>query len=240
MSAIDFLSGVKVLEERDSQINGKLTVVKDIFFGTYIKGGGLPQSGGLAKTIWEKTLKKIIRSTDYSDPKTILILGFAGGGIAHISRELWPECDIFGVDIDPVMVDLGKKYLDWENTEAKVWIQDAEEFIEDILLKKNPHGEMSTTSQLLTTNYQLPIAGFDLVCVDMYVGAGVPEKFSTLKFIKLVDKIVGKDGLVIYNRLFGKDDRGEAKEFQNKLEKKYSNIFPVYPEANVMFLCANN
>ena len=55
----DFLTGTKILEEVDSPINGRLTVVQDLAWGVYIKAGGLTQSGGVAKKVWETTLKRI-------------------------------------------------------------------------------------------------------------------------------------------------------------------------------------
>ena len=38
------LEGRLILEEIESEVNGKLTVVRDFAFGTYILVGGFPQS----------------------------------------------------------------------------------------------------------------------------------------------------------------------------------------------------
>ena len=57
---LDFLSGTQILEEIDSPINGQLTVVRDLAWGVHIKGGGLTQSGGVAKLVWLASLKEIV------------------------------------------------------------------------------------------------------------------------------------------------------------------------------------
>lgn len=235
MSAADVLAGRKILEEATSPINGALSVVREIGWGVYIKGGGLPQSGGLAKKIWEKSLKRVKQSTIYHSPNTVLVLGFGGGGIAHIARGLWPKCKVYGVDIDSVIVDLGRKYLDWEDTGAKVWLQDAEEFIKDVLTTGKPRGKL--TSKSLSTNRHLSTTKFDLVCVDMYVGAGVPKRFNTTGFVKKVKKLLNKGGVAVFNRLYGKNNKEEATDFKKKLKKVFPEITTVYPAANIMFLC---
>ena len=87
MKIKDLLSGVVTLEEADSPINGKISVVKSLGFGTYLQVGNLTQSGGVVSGIWKKTLLKI--KTLINEPQNILILGLGGGSCAKISRKLW-------------------------------------------------------------------------------------------------------------------------------------------------------
>ena len=127
MSTFDILAGRKILDEAETPYNGKITVVREIAWGTNIQVGGLPQSGGLAKTIWQKSLRTVKGMT--SDIKTVLVLGYAGGGIAETCAKYWYDCDIYGVDIDEVMVEFGRKHLKWDKTNSKVWIDDATDFV---------------------------------------------------------------------------------------------------------------
>lgn len=212
----------RILETRQSEINGTLTVEYELGWGTFIRGGGLPQSGGLAKTIWEKSLKHV--SEEYKTPNSILILGFGGGGIAQIVKKLWPDTKIYGVDIDPVMVELGKKYLKWEETGARVFVEDAIKFVKKI--KKDP------------TVYKLqPNTRFDIVCVDMYVQDKVPKQFNTKTFIKSIKSITSKNGLSIFNRLYGDEDKNKAHKFLEKLELYFDEVEAIFPHANVMYVC---
>jgi spermidine synthase len=214
MSAIDFLAGIKVLEEVESPINGKLTVVRDLAWGTYIKGGGLTQSGGVAEKIWRTALQKLQTSKTPNIQK-VLILGLGGGGIAKIVRKNWPEAKIVGVDVDPIIVELGKKYLGLDKLCVEIIIQDAFVFL---------------------TNHQSPITNhYDLVCIDMYVGDKVPEKFETEAFLKLMTD----NGICVFNRLYYGEKRKEAEEFHRKLIHIFKKVRPVYPEANVMYVCSN-
>jgi len=206
---MNILEGRIAVEKRKSKFNGELTVVKDIFYGTYIMGGGLPQSGGLAEIIWKNTLSKIKKTN--SDIKSCLILGLGGGGIAKIARKNWPEVKITGVDIDPVIVELGKKYLKLGKQNVEIKIQDVNKF---------------KTSKK-----------YDLVCVDTYQGDQFPKEFATVEFAKKVKKLLSKNGVAVFNRLYGPEDRRIAHEHEKKLEKVFASVERNYPEANVMFVC---
>ena len=214
---LDFLAGIKVLEEVESPINGKLTVVRDLAWGTYIKGGGLTQSGGVAEKVWRTSFNKV-KGEAYV-VKECLILGLGGGGIAKIVRKNWPQTKIVGVDIDPIIVDLGKKYLGLDKLGVEIIIQDAFVFL--------------TSDQSPITNH------YDLVCIDMYVGDKVPEKFEIEDYIHLVGRLLARDGVVVFNRLYYAEKRKEAEEFHRKLIHIFKKVRPVYPEANVMYVCSN-
>ena len=66
-----------------------------------------------------------------------------------------------GIDIDPMMIELGEKYLGLGETDVKIKIQDAAK----------------------------PIPGkFDLVIVDLYQGDKFPKKFEDEKFLESLTK----------------------------------------------------
>lgn len=202
-------------EEIISPINGKLTVVKDLAWGTYIKGGGLTQSGGVAEKVWKTALKEV-RSQGL-EARESLILGLGGGGAAKLIRKYWPEAKITGVEIDPIMVDLGKKYLGLNEAGVDIKIQDAYEYCSNIQNIK-----------------------YDLILVDLYIGDKVPEKFETRKFLELVAGLLTKDGKAIFNRLYYDEKRNEAEKLLSKLKEIFSKVISIRPEANIMFICSNS
>ena len=204
----NFLSGTKILEERKSGFNSDIKVVRSLGFGTYIQVNNLTQSGGVVEDIWKQTLKQINQLTN-QPINSCLILGLGGGTVAKLAKKYWPESEITGVEIDPVMVELGKKYLGLKST--KIIIQDAYEFI-----KKNKKI-------------------YDLVIVDLYVGDEFPNKFEDEDFLKLLTK----NKLVIFNRLYFGEKRKEAVKFGNKLEKIFKKVEWYYPQANLMLFCYN-
>ena len=216
MTVSDFLSGVKVLEEVASPINGKIHVVRSLGLGTYIQADGLTQSGGVVYEIWKSALKKI-KNLKNEEPKNCLILGFGGGTAAGLIRRFWPDAKITGVEIDPIMVELGRRYLKLEEAGVNILIEDAYKFVVQ-------------NSKLKTQNY-------DLILVDLYVGYEVPEKFESDNYVHLVRSLLARGGVAVFNRLYFGEKRKEAEKFGGKLEKVFSKVERVFPEANVMFVC---
>src|SRR4030043_1515061 len=103
------LTGTKILDEVDSPINGKITVLKSVGLGTYLQVGGCTKSGGILVDIWKSAVKKIHERKPAVN--SCLILGLGGGTVAKLVMKNWPDAVITGVDFDPVIVELGKKYL---------------------------------------------------------------------------------------------------------------------------------
>lgn len=222
---MNILAGQIEIDKQTSDFNGELTVIKDIFYGTYIKGGGLPQSGGLAEIIWRNTLNKV--KGERQEIKDCLILGLGGGGIAKLVRNNWGEdVKITGVDIDPVIVDLGKKYLKLEEQDVLIKIQDVNDYI------KAPRNKKQDTN-------------YDLICIDTYQGDQFPKEFETEKFAKKIKSLLKEDlphgkagGIAIFNRLYGPEDRKLANNHAKVLEKVFEKVDRNYPEANIMFICS--
>jgi len=118
--------GNKILEERKSKYNGKIVVKKTLGLGTYIQVGGITQSGKLIEHIWKPVIKKI--SSKKLNIKSILILGLGGGTVVRILKKYFPKSKIVAVEIDSVMVELGKKYLGLSNSDVDIKIADAKKF----------------------------------------------------------------------------------------------------------------
>lgn len=218
-SIIETMLGTKILEERKSSINGKIRVVKDLAWGVHIQAEGLTQSGGVVEDIWRSTLRKI---SHY--PLTIshcLILGLGGGTAAKLVRKFWPasrgelKAKITGVDIDPIMIELGNRHLGLGNSKVDIVIEDASRFCE-----------------LCTTRYEL-------IIVDLYKGYEYPKKFESERFLKSVRRLLFNGKLAVFNRLYIGEARPEAMKFGKKLEKVFPKVEYFHPEANLMLLCYN-
>ena len=157
--------GTTILEERDSKYNGHLRVLRTWGMGTYIQAGGLTQSGGIVKSIWKSTLKQIKDKQSLplrgGEIKSILILGLGGGTLAKLLRKKYPNAKITGVEIDPIMIELGKKYLELDKCNVDIKIVDTNKFKFD---------------------------EYDLVIVDMYSGDNFPKEFESEEFLKKITK----------------------------------------------------
>jgi len=215
MDISHLLAGTKILKKVKSPINGELTVVRDIAWGTYIKGGGLTQSGGVAKKVWETSLHEAKKGK--FKVKSALVLGLGGGAIVEVIEDNWSEAHVVGVDLDEIIVNLGKKYLSLSKTRPEIHIADAEDFIEAQGKEKKK---------------------FDLVCIDTYLGDQFPKKFETNKFISSIKTILNKEGKAVFNRLYYDEKKHLAHAFFEKLEKVFTRVEAVRPEANIMYICS--
>ncbi|OGM26568.1 hypothetical protein A3D00_03590 [Candidatus Woesebacteria bacterium RIFCSPHIGHO2_02_FULL_38_9] len=222
----DFLSGIQILQEVESPINGKITVVKDLAWGTHFQVDGVTQSGGILKKVWETTLKKVAKDQRLQT-NNCLILGLGGGSVAQLIRKYWLKAKITGVDIDPMMVGLGEKYLGLSRVQVQVQVQDAYDFVSTSSLSAGKAGSAVK-----------PFNGYDLICIDLYLGSEFPKKFESEVFLRLVLKLLTSSGVAIFNHLYGYNHRTSAIKFGKKLERVFKKVNPYYPEANVMFICS--
>ncbi len=213
MSSLNnFLSGTRVLEEAESSINGEIKVVRDLAWGTHVVVEGLTQSGGIARDVWKLPLKKI----KTKEIKDCLILGLGAGGIVSLVKKQWPGVKITGVEIDPVMVKLGKKYFRLGGVDIEVG--DAKEYVE-----KN-EGKVK----------------FDLILVDTYLGNNYPRELESKRYLMGIKKLVTKEGIVVFNRLYSGKNRSLAAKFLKKIEDVFPEVEATYPEANVMYVCSTS
>lgn len=198
-----------VLADLPSKINGRV-VVKQVYGGSpYIHTGDayVEQSGNFLNIVWKPVFKKIA-----VNHKSWLILGLAGGSLAKtISQKYFPT-RIVGIEIDPVMIKVAKKYFDLDKIpNLKIINQDAQLAINQ-----------------LTTN-------FDYVLVDMYLGSQLPVFVHSQKFISSVKKI-GR--VVVFNHLFYNDsNKKQAMDLLEILRKNFTSVKPVRSLANLLIIC---
>lgn len=229
----NFTTGTFLKEVVNSPVNGEISVIKSLAFGTYISAGNLTQSGGVVEEIWRKVLKKVHSS--YPLVHNSLILGLGGGSTAKIIRKLWPDAKITGVDIDPLMIELGKKYLGLDKYNVQVQTQDAMGF----LIQKSKLKTQNYKLKFKTKNsiYNIQNTKYNLVCVDLYVGDNFPIKFESDEFLRRTRTVLADKGIVVFNRLYYGERRKQAMLFGEKLKKHFSKVDYVFPQANLMFVC---
>jgi predicted membrane-bound spermidine synthase len=205
MRLIDFFRP-RVVETAQSKYSGQIRVVS-AFGSRYLATGQLTQSGGLVKDVWDPVLRKYGQKN-----QSWLILGLAGGTIAKIISGRLSPSKIVGVEIDPLMIKLGKKYLDLNN------IPNLE------IVVANAH------------NYVLrATSGFDFILVDMYLGDELPEFVYDEKFLKKLGQL---GQLVIFNHLFYDDPkRHQAAELVAKLKSIFPSVTLMRKLTNLLIIC---
>lgn len=190
----------QTIETFQSKFNGEVRVVKS-FGKLSVVVGGYQQSGPMIERVWREALlnkKSEIKDKKYREKiKQVLILGLGMGTIIPILREQYPNIQkIIGVEIDPVMVEIGRKYfalnsylgLNIEINDAKISLK---RFIEQ---KKR----------------------FGLVIVDIYKGNVIDGRMN-LKFIESCRNLLKLGGMLVVNVLEFGPKAVEAKKLVEKL-----------------------
>lgn len=188
----------KTLVKISSPINGEISVVEQ-WGRRKIVVSGLTQSGPLAEKIWDSGIKNLSSIIHY--PSSILILGLGGGSLVKLLNKYFPQAKIIGVEIDPLMAELGQQYLELSKAKnLKIIIDDAINFV-----KK--------------TNEK-----FDLIFFDLYIGDKIPKDYQTKFFLKNLKKLLRENGMIVFNCLYFKNHIFEAKVFLDKLRKIFNDV----------------
>lgn len=217
-----FFRGYAVLGEAQSPINGKIQVREDLFGKRNLVVGGISQSGNMVEKIWREILKLI---TNHQSPITnCLILGLGAGTAAKLINKKWPEAKIIGIEIDPEIIRLGKKYFGLDE-------------IENLKLKLDDAILIINHKQSLSLRDQSSIINCDLILVDLYLGDQVPEGAETDEFLKNIRQCLKSSGLAIFNRLYFGKHKEKTDKFGEKLKKIFTQIEAKNLSTNKLFLC---
>lgn len=194
------------VEEFKSKYSKRLIVKKiwDWGWHYYVTTGILTQSGGIMNDIWKPVIKNYKLKI-----KNCLVLGLATGTLAKIINKKFKNAKIAGVEIDPVMIEIGKIYFD----------------LDKIPNLKIINGD--AYSYIINHNSK-----FDIVFVDLYLGDKPPKFLYNHKFLGKLGKFV------IINHLFYDDQKKKAAQVLIKrLDKYYKKITLRHVLTNVMIIC---
>lgn len=174
---------------------------------------GARESGAYIEDLWKHAF------THFQFPGTrkiqnILVLGTAGGTVIHLLHELFPGSRITGVDIDEVMISVGKKYFGLaEVPGVRLICNDANAFVKDYAGSR-----------------------FDLVITDIFVGPDIPDFVVTPAFQQRVKKLLGEKGLTIINYLRQPGYEKKAPKLFAVLASLYTKVSSVDRNNNRFFL----
>lgn len=111
--------------------------------------------------------------------KNALILGFGAGSVVFLLTEKYGiGCEITGVEKDPVVIYLARKYFNLKQFGSLQLIcEDAYNYVQ-------------------TTNKK-----FDAVIVDIYIDEEVPRCFHQKEFLMQVDRLLQNNGVLFFNKV---------------------------------------
>lgn len=126
------------------------------------------------------------------------IVGLAAGTTSHELFAVFQQIQIDGIEIDPLIVDVGNRYFAMENTNLNVIIQDGRWALE----------KSSET--------------YDIISVDAYRPPYIPWHMTTKEFFQIVYNHLDEDGVLVINVGRGPTDR----RLVNALAGTIHSVFP--------------
>jgi spermidine synthase len=137
------------------------------------------------------------------EPKSILMLGVAGGTALRTLRHLLPEVSMTGVDLDDELVDLARREMNLNEIDAEIIIADAYEW-----MRKNQRK-------------------FDVIIDDLYL-AGDEDVFRAescdQKWLGLVKQSLSPGGILALNLVTGPGHRAKQIATRKHLAKYFPTI----------------
>lgn len=137
-------------------------------------------------------------------PENVLLLGLGGGTAALQYRQLYPEAQVVGVEVDPGVVYAGRRFMGMPD-DIDVVIEDARTFLylhEDL---------------------------YDIILIDAFQFPYVPFQLTTKEFFLLVEERLAPGGAVLLN--VGRD--GTRREVVDALLRTAGEVFPVVSAVDV-------
>lgn len=131
-----------------------------------------------------KTVFYKLRLKEQFIGQSVLLLGMGGGSVVEIIfNELRMDCMMTAIEIDPVIIELSKKYFDIDQFEnLEIVCADAYNFVSG-------------------TNRK-----FDLVIMDLFVDLLVPKKFLEPYYLEKLVRLMNKEGWLFFNFILNSPD----------------------------------
>jgi len=168
---------------------------------------GSVQSGRYIRSLWKGAFKAFGISNK-KKWKNILVLGVGGGTVIELLHDQFPDARITAVDIDPVIIDIAKKYfLTGDISYIHFIAADAEKYV------------------------QQHTAKFDCIIIDICVGNAIPEFVKTTAFIIRCKQHLASQGALCIN-YFRDREYGEK---SNELYVVLRSVFPTVSDFRKAF-----
>lgn len=110
-----------------------------------------------------------------SENQPILVLGFATGTFARLTRHFFPASRVDGVEIDPEIIRLGKQYFALKDEDARVFVEDGRVF--------------------LTRND----SKYKIIFLDAFQDVTYPFHMATREFFQQLTRNLEEDGVLVIN-----------------------------------------
>jgi spermidine synthase len=146
--------------------------------------------------------------------KSVLLLGLGAGNVPYLLREIDPEMHVRAIEIDPVVLELGRKHFGLtENPQLEIILADAIAYVQNC---KDT---------------------FDLVIVDLFIDDQVPTEATTDEFLMDLARLLAPGGMLMFNRLSHTESlRQQTAAFGRKMWAALPGTVPVDADSNKVFV----
>jgi spermidine synthase len=139
-------------------------------------------------------------------PRRVLILGLAGGTAARQIRAAFgPSVDITGVEIDPQIVDVGRRFFHLDDAGVHVAVEDARYW-----LATRPAADK-----------------YDVIVMDAYRQPYIPFHLTTREFFDLARQHLAPDGVAVVNAGRTPSDFRLVGALASTMAATYNNVYLV-------------
>jgi len=194
----------KLLYEVKSPISGEIKVIQDGPERRLVVGGLNQSINAEAPDVEERIWGELVNSKKQkAKSKNALILGLGGGTVAHLLTKKFGPIPIDGVEIDPVIVEVGKEFFGLGRlSNLNIIIANA------ISVVKKP------------SDYCLMPIAYCLIIVDLYCGSEYPKEAESNDFFAGLKNLIHPSGVIVFNRISSEHDA----EFEEKLKENFGNF----------------
>jgi spermidine synthase len=182
--------------ERRLELNEGQAIHSLIRPGTYLTDG-----------YWDDMILLPAAARGGAAPRSIAVLGNAGGTVARAVGHYWPQTLIDGVEIDGEVSDLGRRWFDMQAPRLRVFTEDARPF-------------------LRRTDER-----YDAILVDAYRQPYIPFYMSTKEFFELARDRLRPGGRVIINVGHPEDSDTLEKVLTATMREAFASVVRVPAES---------
>lgn len=162
-----------------------------------------PDNRVLTGWYWDYFLSAPYFNTGFTAQKLhrICIIGLAGGTIAHQFTSVYGSVPIDGVEIDPAIVNAGRKYFNMNEPNLHVHIEDGRTYIR-------------TTQER-----------YDLVAIDAFQQPYIPFQLTTREFFSEIRAHLSPTGVVALNTGHTTHDFRLVQAFVNTMSQVFPSVY---------------
>lgn len=163
------------------------------------------ESPSARRTVWGRLVD--VLKEEMPAVRSILILGLGGGTMAHLISKEFPNTSMVSVEIDPEIIDVGKRFFQIDEIpNHKIINEDALRVI------------------AAPEEFDIALHTFDVVVVDILCGQKYPDLGKSGTFLDGITNILAPGGLVIFNRIYLDHFQDEVNFFIESLENHFQRV----------------